>query len=222
MNIRSVTFRAEAASQSLLIALPGLHVRPEDFAREGLVPALQARAPIDVIVPELGPDDYFQPDFGPRLEAGAIAPARQAGYRRIAILALSLGAFGALRFAMRFAGALDGLILLAPFLANPGTIAEIADAGGLMRWSPGPLDPSDIERPGLLWLKSHLSAFPARPQLWLGYGDADRFRAGAALLGAALAPCRVTVVPGGHDWDCWRALWQAMLARPLLAENLLG
>jgi pimeloyl-ACP methyl ester carboxylesterase len=223
MSIRSLTIRAgPAPARSLIIALPGLHVGPEDFVSHGLFEALQARARIDVIAPALEPNDYFGADFGARLRAEIMRPAAQAGYHRIAILALSLGAFGALRYAAQFAGELDGLILLAPFLGNPGTVAEVERAGGLAGWSPGPLAPSDIERPGLLWLKAHLASAKLRPFIHLGYGMEDRFGAGARLLSASLPRACVTEKPGGHDWACWLALWQAMLNHRPLIENLLG
>ena len=212
MTFRMLTLRArEETADTLVIALPGLQVTPEDFVARGLVAALQARVAADVTALAIDPNDYFERDFTSRLRNEILLPARDGGYARIVILALSLGALGALRYAERASEDLDGLILLAPFLGNPGTIAEVERAGGLGAWIPAPLSRSDIERPGLLWLKSHTAGAPARPWLHLGFGTEDRFRAGARLLAASLPPDCITALPGDHDWPTWARLWQAML-----------
>jgi hypothetical protein len=212
MSFRILNFRIPGAD-TLLIALPGLRVVPEDFS--GLIGALQAESPTDAIAVGISPNDYLERRFAETLHETVIEPMRTR-YARLVILALSLGALGALRYIQLFPD-LDGLILLAPFLGNPGTIAEVERAGGFARWAPPPLSPSDIERPGLLWLKSR----PSRPWLHLAYGEEDRFATGAKLLAATLPPDAVTTLPGDHDWPSWTRLWAAMLPR-LAAQNLLS
>jgi hypothetical protein len=210
MSFRVLSSQVPGAD-TLLIALPGLRVVPEDFS--GLIQTLQTESRVDAAAIGIGPNDYLERSFPETLRV--IEPLRTR-YARLIFLALSLGALGALRYIQLFPD-LDGLILLAPFLGNPGTIAEIERAGGFARWAPPPLNPSDIERPGLLWLKSR----PTRPWLHLAYGEEDRFATGARLLAATLPPEAVTTAPGDHDWPSWTRLWAAMLQR-LAAQNLLG
>jgi hypothetical protein len=197
------------SAKRLVIALPGLRVSPEDFETNGFAATLKGKA--DMIVPSLGPNDYIERNFALTLKERVILPAQAAGYARIAFLALSSGALGALRYVVRFAVDIEGLIFLAPFLANPGTIAQIEQAGGLASWTVDQLSPTDIERPGLLWLKRWAAEGGARPWLHLAFGTEDRFQAGARLLAAEMPPSRVTACPGGHDWPTWVRLWQAML-----------
>jgi len=195
-------------ARRLVIALPGLRVKPEDFEINGFIAALKGKA--EMTVPPIGPNDYIERDFAETLKARVIAPARDAGYGRIALLALSSGALGALRYVTRFEADIEGLIFLAPFLANPGTIAEVERAGGLASWTPGQLSVTDIERPGLLWLKKR-AAEGRGPWLHLAFGTEDRFQSGARLLAEVTPAGSVTSCPGGHDWPTWIQLWTTML-----------
>ena len=55
------------------------------------------------------------------------------------------------------------------------------------------------------------------PPIWLGFGDADRYRQPSEALARQLPAERVVVVPGGHDWETWIRLWPALLAKTPLA-----
>jgi alpha-beta hydrolase superfamily lysophospholipase len=69
------------------------------------------------------------------LHDAVIAPGMARGYRRLWLLGISVGGMGALLYtAARFAS-VDGLVLLAPFLGTPGTLAEVSAAGGITAWS---------------------------------------------------------------------------------------
>ena len=212
MTFRSLSVSVEGA-ETLVIMLPGLRVTPEDFT--GLIAQLQSTMPADAMALAIGSDDYLDAALAARLHE-TIAASRPR-YARIVILALSLGALGALRYVQTYRDHLNGLILLAPFLGNPGTIAEIERSGGFAAWSPGALAPSDMERPGLVWLKAQRP----RPWLHLAFGREDRFAAGARLLAEILPPSGVTSLPGDHDWPTWTRLWAVALAR-LQEQKLLG
>ena len=190
--------------------LPGARLSPDDFGHHGFLTALHALGqPVDTIAAGLGSDDYLDGNAAARLHEAAIEPALRRGYRRLWLLGISLGGMGALLYTKAGLARVDGLILLAPFLATRGTIAEATAAGGLATWDPGPEPPPhDIERRLLTWLKSWSSP---RPHLLLGHGDADRYAAASRLLAAHLAPDRLAVVPGGHDWPTWKRLWADLL-----------
>jgi pimeloyl-ACP methyl ester carboxylesterase len=149
--------------------------------------------------------------FSATLRAEILEPARRR-YRRIVVLGISLGGLGAVLHAQRHPHDFDRLVLLAPFLGNPGTLAEVQRGGGFAAWTPGTLAPGDIERPALLWLRSHIAAGHA-PAIRLGYGRGDRFVQASSLLAELLPGESVVTVEGGHDWPTWRALWHMMLAR---------
>ena len=130
--------------------------------------------------------------------------------RPLWITGISLGGMGAALYARAHPGAVAGLLLLAPFFAVRGTIAEVTRAGGLETWQPGAIAPEDDERALLAWLKGWRA--PGGPAIWLGYGLQDRYAPASALLAARLAGEHVLTMPGGHDWPTWQALWPGMLA----------
>jgi hypothetical protein len=74
------------------------------------------------------------------------------------------------------------IVLIAPFLATRGTIAEVTMAGGLAAWDPGADAPGDIERGLLAWLKSPGFGATIRPRLILGYGREERFAGASTIL----------------------------------------
>ena len=76
----------------------------------------------------------------------------------------------------------------------------------------GNMAPGDIERPALLWLKSHIAG-GAVPPIHLGYGRSDRFVQASQLLGAVLGEERVVTTEWAHDWPTWQTLWRMILER---------
>jgi hypothetical protein len=217
-----IAFHAAPPSASgprvLCVMLPGLMMTPADFLAAGFIDdAQQGPGHVDVVIPAFRSDDYLQGTFSRLLDAEILGPARAKGYRRIVCLGISLGGFGAvLHGAQGGCADLDRLILLAPFLSNPGTLVEVQQAGGLRAWAPMPRAPGDIERPALLWLKSHIAS-GRTPSVQLGYGSADRFVQASALLAELLPGEAVAINDGGHDWPTWRALWRVILERTPLA-----
>lgn len=207
----------------LFVMLPGVGIDAEDFVKHGLVAAVDERGlPADVIAvhPEL--ELYFGGTVDAAIHREIVEPARQAGYSRIWFVAISLGGMGALLYASVHAENIDGLILLAPFLATHGTIKEIADAGGLASWSADGSTATPMERRVLAWLKDCLACQCAHPPIYLGYGSADRFSSGHVMLASGLPKEQVVMVDGAHDWETWVALWRRLLdALPFLRKEAL-
>jgi pimeloyl-ACP methyl ester carboxylesterase len=210
----------DAGDRVLLVMLPGAQIRPQDFAERGFVAALHARhRGVDVAAVDADLGAYLDGDLAERLHEDVLGPAATAGYARIWLMGVSLGATGALLYARAHPGRVDGIILIAPFLGTRGLVAEAMAAGGLAAWKPGAIAAGDRERALLAWLKSSPLGRAARPSLHLAYGSGDRFADASLLLAGRMPTRRVIVGEGGHDWPTWTALWHALLDRAPFGES---
>lgn len=208
------------AARILVVMLPGAGINSDDFAKHGMVAAVQAGGDlVDVIALRPALDLYLEGDIAAVLDEAVIKPALARGYVRIWLLGISLGGMGALLCASRHAEIFEGLILLAPFLGTQGTIAEIAAAGGLVNWRCGTSNATPSEQTILAWLQNFVASPPTRPVIYLGYGNADRFAPGHRLLAQALAPGCVMQCEGGHDWESWLHLCRQMMAAAVFSVN---
>lgn len=216
--IRTVFHRApqDGPEPLLLILLPGFDMHAEDFVTHGFIEAAHAYAPfVDILVAEPDLDLYLDGTIGAQL--AALIPAKDAGrYAQTWLAGISLGCFGALLAASPPA-AVEGIILLAPFLGTLGLIAEIDRAGGLAKWEAGVIAANDHERRLLARLKHYGGGPETWPIIHLGYGKSDRFAAASRLLAALLPQDRVCAVEGAHDWPSWSLLWRRILAADPLA-----
>lgn len=205
----------------LLVMLPGMGMEADEFAAHGFVSAVHdRRLPIDIIAarPEL--DLYLEGKIAKALHDAVIAPGMARGYRRLWLLGISVGGMGALLYTAARLASVDGLVLLAPFLGTPGTLAEVSAAGGITAWSPQNSRATVIERKMLLWTQDFLTNLPDRPALYLGYGRRDRFALGHGLLAQHLPPQRVVVGEGGRDWETWTSLWPQILEQHPFAPEI--
>lgn len=199
-------FPAPSGRNIHLLMLPPAGAKAADFAAEGLVEDAQARGDIEITAIEPDLELYLDGGIAGAVHA-VLEPARARG-RRIWLLGISLGGMGALLYAAAQPRAVEGIILLAPFLGTRGTLAALEKPGIAGAIPEG----ATVQEATLLaWLQDHLVSAGA-PALYLGYGTEDRFGAGHRLLARALPPEQVAALPGGHDWACWRALWQVLLA----------
>ena len=213
--------RACAGTQApvLLVLLPGANMAPAELEREGFVAAVrERRLAVDVAIADANLAYVYNGSVLQHLHADVIAPARAAGYRRIWLAGISLGAYVAMAYAQQHPGEIEGLLLTAPYLGRRPLVQAIVDAGGPAAWrrSAQPRDDSDIDHALWMWL----SALPtSAPPLWLGYGREDRFAESHRLLAGLLPAARVSSAPGGHDWPPWRALWAQWLDGGLLPTS---
>lgn len=212
--ITCLTYKAPgvAGSRVLLIMLPGAGMAAGEFAEHGMVDAVHARGlAVDIVAARPDIELYLDGGIAACLQHAVIEPALAQGYRRIWLLGISLGGMGALLHASAYAGQVEGLVLLAPFLGTPGTIAEVAQAGGLAAWSAARSAAVDTEKQVLVWLQNFTATRPASPALYLGYGSDDRFARGHRMLAQQLPDADVVTESGGHDWETWRRIWQRIL-----------
>lgn len=205
--------RASIASTRLIL-LPGAYQCGADFLREGFVAAARERGfDVDFDLLDIGFDEIEDGRLARRLREEVIAPARAQGCPCIWLVGISLGGFVCLDYMEQFAGDIDGICLLSPYLGNRMLLGEILAAGGLDAWTPGVLASGDTER--RIW--RHIKTRPTpSPLVYLGYGREDRFAQAQTIMSAALASHCVDVVAGGHDWNTWLRLWKNFLGSGLI------
>jgi pimeloyl-ACP methyl ester carboxylesterase len=201
-------------SKTLLIFLPGIGDIAEDFERQGFIDDLRRH---DVVVDAVAVDAHYgyysSAVIHERITEDVIAAAHAAGYERIWLAGVSLGGFGAATYAARHTSHVAGLLLFAPYLGSPTFIKEVADAGGIEKWEPGPVSEGDHQRALWRWFKHHYAYANGTPSvpLYLGYGARDMFAGANALLADVLPQDQVFSISGGHDWRTWKKIWQMFL-----------
>ncbi len=193
----------------LLLLVPGMGMTAGDFDTKGMVGAVtQYGWPVSVATVDPGPDAYLDGSVESRLLDGIAEAQLAAGANRVWLAGISLGCQAILRCVRLRPNLSEGLILLTPYVASTGLIAEVTRTGGLRRWATENTDRSDAERVLLRWL-----AIAELPQILVGRALGDRFVATADRLAEILPADHVVNVPGGHDWASWRALWDLILQR---------
>lgn len=204
---------------TLLVLLPGAYDRGHDFVDEGFVEAVRRRGiAADVAVVDASIAYYRERTIVDRLETDVVAPARARGIRHLWFAGISLGGLGSIIEANERPGTLDGLLLMAPYLGERSTVAEVEASGGLARWSPpGTIPPDDLDR--RIWSALKTMTADGRPPIWLGYGREDRFATAHRVLASRLPRERVFTAPGGHDWPAWRVVWGDLLDASTLPRD---
>lgn len=204
---------------TLLVLMPGAYDEPKDFVSQGFVDAVRTRhIAADVVIVNATMPYYRERTLVSRLETDVLAPARARGIRHVWLGGISLGGMGSLIVANEKRGAVDGLLLVAPYLGEQGIVSEVAAAGALATWTPPA--PAATDGPDVRiwrWLKELTAS--GRPPVVLGYGVDDRFAAAHRLLAQSLPSDRVATAPGGHDWSAWRAVWGPMLDASALPRD---
>ncbi len=211
-------------SDTLVVLLPGAYSRPPEFVEAGFPQALRERgsnADVLIVDSHLG---YFTDGSAlRRLREEVVLPARAQGYRRVWLVGISLGGFGALGYAVRHGSEIDGVLALAPYLGPRRLTQEMAAAGGPRAWRAAGLDTSapdasdELDRELWRTFSGPVGGQPPLPPVHLGYGLDDRFAGAHRRFAELLPPERVRTAPGGHDWPAWRALWGDWLGQDLLA-----
>ncbi len=153
---------------------------------------------------------YLDGSIVRRLHDEAIAPIR-AGGAQVWLAGISLGGLGALLYGKAHPDAVAGILLLSPFIGTRGAVAQVIRAGGFDAWQPSEGEAATREHRLLQWLKAYRSDDPAWPDIYLGYGENDRFAASYRLLADILPAERVVTAAGGHDWETWTVLWDRLL-----------
>lgn len=193
---------------TLVVVLPGRGDDLDGLRDAGIAEAIREAAPtVDILLAGATWPYYAAGGVADRLRDEVLLPARERGYRQIWLAGASMGGFGALLVQYSHPGLVDGLLLMAPYMGAGPLMREIADAGGLMAWEPGPV-PAEVDRDTVFreiwrmvqgWGQSPDSA----PPVWLLCGEEDRFMPAAQMVAAVLPESHFVQRAGGHAWVVW-------------------
>ncbi len=201
---------APVGERVLVVFLPGSRDSPEDILEQGFVSRLHEQGILaDVLLPDLHTGYYVNTTrsrFDERLRVDIVEPMRAKGYRQVWLAGISLGGFGSMMYARLHPQHVDGIVVIAPFVASSSVLEEVRAAGGIARWNEPVVD-GDWQRDLLRWLKGYADPQAVRPPLYVGYGSEDGFAEFNAAVGTVLPSGHVRVAPGGHEWLPWKQLW---------------
>ena len=213
MKMRTIidTAREGGDAPALLMALlTGTYSEPEDFVREGFPQALRAQGiHAEVVMAGVRAAWVADGSIVERLDEHVVGPARSRGRSRIWLAGISLGGLAALGYAARRAASIEGIALISPYPATREVLREVDEAGGLERWASEAPPEEDLEREAWHWLATRGDGAPA---VLCYFASGDRFAEGQRRMARTLDPAFTRELPGGHDWEAWRALWEAFLA----------
>jgi len=198
--------------ETLLVFLPGIHDETATFVKEGFIAAAQTQGvSADMMGAEAHIGYFKKRQFLKRFRQDVILPAKARGYRKIWLVGVSLGGFGAIWYDLEHPGELAGIVALAPYLGEPDVVEEVAAAGGLAAWQPSADPAGDPQREIWSNLKRYERSGLTRGRVYLGYGREDKFAGADGMLAAVLLSDQVFTMAGGHDWKTWRQLWDVIL-----------
>ncbi|HEX4300678.1 MAG TPA: alpha/beta hydrolase-fold protein [Gammaproteobacteria bacterium] len=197
------------ASPVLVVVLPGRGDDLDDLAKTGMAETIQKAWPeADVLLAGATLPYYAEGHVQQRLHDEVILPARTRGYRQIWLTGASMGGMGTLLYERAYPRDVTGIVLYAPYMGDPATLAQITAAGGPAHWDPGPkpaaltADNYQLE----MWRVVKSWQDPTEAQrVWLVCGDTDRLLEAAKLMAPLLPPEHFIEVKGGHDWPMWDA-----------------
>jgi pimeloyl-ACP methyl ester carboxylesterase len=196
-------------ARHLIVLLPGLRDVPADFIAEGFVQAVRSRQlDADIVLLDAHVGYYNERQIVHRLHDEVIVPARAKGHESIWLVGISLGGLGTLLYSEAHPQTISGFYVMAPYLGDKALVNEIG-AAGLANWIPGKTQ--RLGSQGWRLAQSYLSGATGLPMGHIGYGDHDRFAQANAIWASALPQSHRYVVPGGHDWRTWKALWSQFL-----------
>ncbi len=233
-------YRADAGRYPVLYLLHGNNGNPLDWITEGQLQASadaliaqHEMAPVVIVMPQGGTDWYvdrkekmetaFFADLIPEIETHFAVQTQRSGR---AIGGVSMGGFGALRYALLHPDAFCGALLLSPAIySNDPPVSSAARYVGVF---------------GEHQFDSHIWHALNYPTLWSGYfgqprripffiaaGDDDLvIQAESSLLYTRLReagnPAALRIIDGGHVWPVWRALLPAALKYALACTRQDG
>lgn len=206
-----------AAPHVDVLLLPGRGDAAEVFEEHGFIAALRKRSiAAEVTVANASIGYYVREKFYERMDTDVLPHLPKSG---LWVGGISLGGLGSVLIAERHPERFAGLVLIAPYLGDDDIIDEIEKAGGLAKWK-APVGETDHQRRVWRYLQHITLKTEGAPKLYLGFGSEDGLNRAHRLLVAVLPKERVFPMPGGHVWEPWTKVWEAVLdTRPFEAAT---
>lgn len=174
-----------------------------------------------IVIPDAHLGYYYERSVTVRLQEDILTPLKRDFPQSPRYAAgISLGGMGSLFMQRDIPGSFERVYLIAPYLGeSPALLASLQAAPDLASWEPEPgLKAEDYEIEIWTLLAAHARGEADLGELWLMYGEDDRYSAWQDILANDLPPERVITMPGGHEWSTWVPLWQSALERSLPAQ----
>lgn len=202
-----VSYREQgpARARGAIVLMPGFGDGPAAFDEHGFVGVLARHAPgYDIYAADAHFGYYRKHTLLERLERDVIGPLRARGYRELWLAGASLGGFGAVAYARSHPEGIRGVMLFAPYMGPREVIEQVQKQGVCAyREQPGAVDDeASFARANFAWLRKQ-ACEDRSVSLFLAVGASDRLLAANRLLGDALDPAHVRILPGGHGWRVW-------------------
>lgn len=194
-----------AQAEEIFILLPGMHDRAGSFEERGFLTLAQevlgGRDDAAFIAVDAHFGYYRERSIDRRLTEEVLG--RFPG-KKVTLVGISLGGFGALITARRNPELFDRVVLIAPFLGAPEHIKRLGQGAGS-----APRDDMEGEVFAVWrWLEQGADGIPTT----LLYGRGDKFRPAYDKLASAAPGIALHGIDGGHDWRTWNSLWADWLA----------
>ena len=212
VSIKSYPGIGDDTGRKLVVLLPTIGGKGEDYNEEGFIEELRARGGgADIIALDVTPSLYLGKRIVEVLKTEVITPAKHKGYEDIYLAGTSLGGHGALLYATAYPKDVSAVVLFAPFVSGYPPTDLVEESGGLKKW--------DENCPFTEWtyacnmwraIKKYGADPDQRKGIFLAYGTEDRFAKECGILAGFLLPGNVYTTSGGHDWLTWEKLWMAM------------
>ena len=196
---------------TLLVLLPGISDSERDYLQHGFIDEIQKRQlPVDPMYVDARLHYYMAMTVVERLHTDVVEPALASGYRNIWLAGVSMGGFGALVYANHYPDRVRGVIAMAPYLGKERVIRKMVAGEDTEA-----LASSRYKNTFRLWqwLTGYRQQAQARPELFLAYGERDKFAEMNQLLASQLPEGHTIYTNGQHDWVTWKKLWVSLLEK---------
>ena len=200
----------------LIIFFPGLYDTAEKFKDEAFFSiARKEGIKADMVSANVNIFHLLKDMMIKRIEADIFKNAKDAGYKNIWLVGVSLGGLNSLLFYSKYEKDICGVVTLAPYVANTPLIEDLKNAKEIENWKPAITEDKLVLETKLqylwLWLKKQKIANNLG-QIYLGYGKQDRFAEAIELFENILDKKTIVKIEGAHNWDTGQKIWLRQLS----------
>ena len=202
----------ETTNNHLLVFMVGIGDEVSAFEEAGFFNQLQNQD-FDAIAVDSHFGYYKEHNISKRIYEDILNPNRDR-YKKITILGISLGGYGAIKTASDYPEFVNELILIAPFLGSRKSAEALAELDSLDDW---PV--TDNVNLGYFedsWLLLHKVLIEQETPITLAFGKQDKFAMQSNQLAKYLQDDDVVRIDGSHNWQTWSNIWNKLLTLKMI------